>query len=59
MNEKPFMLDLTLINQYINALFIEPSIQGEPFINKISCMGVWFGMPCGTATSARRHDGTS
>ena len=35
MNEKPFMLDLTLINQSINASFIEPSIQGEPFINKI------------------------
>ena len=35
MDEKPLMLDLTLINQSINASFIEPSIQGEPFINKI------------------------
>ena len=27
------------------------------FICKISCMGVWFGMPCSTFTSARRYDG--
>ena len=26
-------------------------------IEKISCIGVWFGMPCGTFTSARRYDG--
>ena len=26
-------------------------------IEKISCIGVWFGMPCGTFASARRYDG--
>ena len=26
-------------------------------IEKINCIGVWFGMPCGTFTSARRYDG--
>ena len=26
-------------------------------IEKIHCIGVWFGMPCGTFTSARRYDG--
>ena len=31
--------------------------QIQQLIEKISCIGVWFGMPCGTFTSARRYDG--
>ena len=31
--------------------------QIKRFIEKVNCIGVWFGMPCGTFTSARRHDG--
>ena len=29
----------------------------QNLIEKINCIGVWFGMPCGTFTSARRYDG--
>ena len=28
----------------------------KKIIEKINCIGVWFGMPCGTFTSARRYD---
>ena len=52
-----FEYDLTEKGCRINLLHSNVLKELEDLIAHPMCRGVWFGFPCGTVSSARRHDG--
>ena len=50
-------IDITKQGNFMDVLDKKVFAKLKAYIDNPNCRGVWFGFPCGTFSSARRHDG--